>query len=234
MNSPTARYARAVVSSSRCATSGCRVVRGGRRSTRLRRVGPSPRRARAGTPARVLAHGRLHRDPGRQDRRRLPGSTRVARNRRRSARARPMRARRPRGARRARRRRSRRLWIGGPDHCRASPARPNRRPRRSASTISSAVKPRPSRYSISAARSRALAIPAASSASKSTTSLLQAARGGCMSKVVTGASKPLSVKGSCGIAFQPGSASRISDEARICPGDAAATNRAAKFTALPK
>ena len=55
-----------------------------------------------------------------------------------------------------------------------------------------------------------------------------------MSKVVTGASKPLSVKGSCGIAFQPGSASRISDEARICPGDAAATNRAAKFTALPK
>ena len=57
---------------------------------------------------------------------------------------------------------------------------------------------------------------------------------GFKSKVVIGASKPLTVNGSCGIAFQPSSASRISDAARICPGDAAATNRAAKFTASPK
>ena len=69
---------------------------------------------------------------------------------------------------RAPRRPSARCRSDGPDHSRTSPANPNSRPWRSASTISSAVNPRPSRYSIRPARLRASAIPAASSASKST------------------------------------------------------------------
>ncbi len=55
-----------------------------------------------------------------------------------------------------------------------------------------------------------------------------------MSKAITGSSKPLSVNGSCAIASHAGTAVRTTDEARIWPGNAAATNRAAKFTTSPK
>ena len=113
-----------------------------RRSTRLRPAGPWSRRG----PAAIRAR-----------RRRPPTSfiaTHVARPSTSawlkrdllgigdaSGRAAPRRLRCRRAARRARRRPRAGCGSAGPDRCKASPARPNSRPRRSASTISSAVKP---------------------------------------------------------------------------------------------
>ena len=61
-----------------------------------------------------------------------------------------------------------------------------------------------------------------------------AQRDGCRSYAITGDSKPLSVKGSWTTAGHSGSSSRTAEVARICPGSAAATSRAARFTVLPK
>ena len=129
------------------------------------RVAEHPQKRECG----VIADERLDRHPRRQSvdvglaqRERLRVGDRQAHRR-------PGVSRPRRGAHRAPRRPCAGCRSGGPALAERRRPRPNRRPRRSASTISSAVNPSLSRYSIRPARSRALAIPAASSASKSTT-----------------------------------------------------------------